>query len=136
MAEIACLCGSVRIAIEGDAVNQFYCHCDDCQAVSGGAYIGVAIFPGEAVRVLQGDLATYTHKALPRQRCAKCGTQMIAEVPGLGQTGVKANLLPAGMFRPDFHINCRFALMPVKDGLPHFAGFPAVFGGTDERVSW
>lgn len=134
--EITCLCGGVRAQIEATPVDQFYCHCDDCQAVSGGAYVGVAVFPANAVRVLQGRLDTWTYKSLPRQRCATCGTHMIANVPGLDLTGVKANLLPAGKFQPGFHIQCGYARLPVKDGLPHFKGFPAKFGGSDEPVGW
>ena len=39
-------------------------------------------------------------------------------------------------FNPQLHIMCKDALMPVEDGLPHFAGFPANLGGTDEKVNW
>jgi hypothetical protein len=36
--EIQCLCGAIKVQIKGDPVEQFYCHCDDCQAASGGPY--------------------------------------------------------------------------------------------------
>ena len=61
---------------------------------------------------------------------------MMAEVPGTGQCGVKGNLLPPGMFKPQFHINCEFAVLPVKDDLPHYKSLPQVFGGSDEVVDW
>ena len=38
--------------------------------------------------------------------------------------------------KPEFHINCRYVVLPVKDDLPHFKGFPAKFGGSDETVDW
>lgn len=47
--EVGCLCGAVRLRLEGEPAEQFYCHCDDCQAVSGGAYVGVAVYPAKAV---------------------------------------------------------------------------------------
>ena len=50
--------------------------------------------------------------------------------------GVSGSLLPSGMFEPTFHNQCRFAVMPVKDDLPHFKGLPAAFGGSDETVEW
>jgi hypothetical protein len=31
---------------------------------------------------------------------------------------------------------CKDALVPVKDDLPHFAGFPASLGGNDDKVDW
>lgn len=134
--EISCLCGAVKIQLKGEPVTQFYCHCDDCQATSGGAYIGLAIYPSDAVTVIQGELKTWTLKSLPRQRCAICGTHMIADVPGLSECGVKANLLPTGMFKPEYHLQCQHAVLPVKDNLPHFKAFPANYGGSDETVDW
>ena len=35
----ACRCGAVEIEITGEPIAQFYCHCDDCQIVHGGAYV-------------------------------------------------------------------------------------------------
>jgi hypothetical protein len=133
---IACLCGAVKVRLRSEPLDQFYCHCDDCQAVSGGAYVSVAIFPDDAVKVIQGSPVTWKYKVLPRQRCAACGTQLMAEVPGADQIGVKANLLPAGMFRPAFHIHRRFAVLPIQDDLPHFRELPARFGGSDATVDW
>jgi hypothetical protein len=134
--EISCLCGAVRVQLTGDPFIQFYCHCDDCQATSGGAYIGVAVYPTEAVEVMQGELSTWMLKTMPRQRCAVCGTHVMAEVPGLDQCGIKANLLPSGTFKPDFYLHCRYAILPVKDDLPHFKDLPASFGGSNETVNW
>lgn len=134
--EIRCLCGTVVVQIQGKPMAQFYCHCDDCQANSGGAYIGVAVYPTDAVQVMQGELTTWTLKTLPRQRCTVCGTYIMAEVPGLEQCGIKANLLPPGAFHPDFHLHCRYAVLPVKDDLPHFKDLPASFGGSNKTVNW
>lgn len=134
--DVQCLCGAVRLRVEGEAQEQFYCHCDDCQAVSGGAYVGVAVYPAAAVSVVQGQLQAWTYRTLPRHRCVVCGTQLFGEVSELGLRGVKANLLPPGAFRPAFHIQCQYAVLPVRDALPHYKGFPARFGGTDEQVDW
>ncbi len=134
--EVACLCGAVRLSLQGGPVMQFYCHCDDCQAVHGAAYIGVAVYPAEAVSVVEGTPTTWTYKSTPRARCPKCGTFLFAEVPGAPLKGVKANLLPKSMFTPSFHIQCQYAVLPVKDALPHYKAFPAVFGGSDETVDW
>lgn len=134
--EVQCLCGAVKLRLSGEPLSQFYCHCDDCQAVHGAAYVGVASFPADAVQIVQGELETWIYKTRPRKRCAVCGTWMFAEVPEAGLRGVKADRFPEGEFKPAFHINCRYAVLPVKDKLPHYAGFPALFGGSDETVDW
>lgn len=134
--EIRCLCGAVRARLTEEPTLQFYCHCDDCQAASGGAYVLLAIFPAHALKVTQGETATWVVRTLPRERCAICGTQMFTKLPGQGICVVKGNLLPKATRRPRFHMQCRYALAPVKDGLLHYKAVPACFGGTDEAVGW
>lgn len=133
---IQCLCGTVKLHISGAPVAQFYCHCDDCQSVTGGAYIPLALFPSEAVKVIEGQPTIWKLKTRPRSRCPNCGTLLFGEPPGMGMRGVSGSLLPPDSFKPQFHIQCRYSRLPVRDELPHFRGLPANFGGTDETVSW
>ncbi len=39
MTKVQCRCGAVEIEISAEPIVQFYCHCDDCQAVHGAAYV-------------------------------------------------------------------------------------------------
>lgn len=133
---LSCRCGSVQLRVATAPTAQFYCHCDDCRAVTGGAFIPLALFPTDAVAVNAGDTFTWTYKTLPRTRCSSCGTFLFEEPLGLGLRGVSGFLLPADMFKPAFHSQCQYAVLPVKDDLPHFKGLPASFGGTDETVGW
>ena len=134
--EIRCLCGAVRAEVAGEPLMQFYCHCDDCQAVSGGAYVALAMFPLAALRVVRGETVPFMLRSLSRERCAACGTQLFVRLPEQGVCVVKANLLPAAMRKAEFHMQCRYAMLPVKDGLPHYRGVPVIFGGNDELVDW
>lgn len=133
--EVGCPCGAVTIALRGDPVMQFYCHCEDCRAVSGGAYVGLALFPSDNVTT-NGETDTWTLRSLARERCAVCGTHVFAAIPAFGQHAIKSNLLPDAMFKPAFHIHCGRAVLPVEDDLPHYAALPAAFGGTDAQVDW
>ncbi len=133
---INCHCGSVKIRLTGEPVSQMYCHCHDCQKISGGAYVPYAIFPADAVEVIDGKTFTWALKSNPRTRCANCGTLLFGQPVGMGVRGIVAHLLPAGTFEPQLHINCQDAVSPLVDKLPHFKGFPAAFGGTDDQVSW
>jgi hypothetical protein len=133
---LSCRCGSVQLRVSSAPIAQFYCHCDDCRAATGSAFVPIALFPADAVAVSAGDTFTWTYKSLPRTRCSTCGTFLFGEPPGLGMRGVGGFLLPADMFRPAFHSQCQYAVLPVKDDLPHFKGLPPSFGGTDETVGW
>jgi hypothetical protein len=35
MTKVQCRCGAVEIEIIAEPIVQFFCHCDDCQAVHG-----------------------------------------------------------------------------------------------------
>jgi hypothetical protein len=112
---------------------QYCCHCDDCQAVHGKAY-PVSLFAALAVSVAHGHTDVFTLRTSPRTKCKRCGTYLFAEVAGYA--GVIGDLLPEGMFKPKFHIQCRYAAVPIQDDLPHYKGTPARFRGSDELVQW
>lgn len=133
---LRCRCGGVALRVSGAPIAQFYCHCEDCRAVTGGAMVPLALFPADAVAVDGAGTSTWTYRTLPRTRCATCGTFLFGEPPGQGVRGVSGFLLPPEVFRPAFHIRCRHAVMPVKDELPHFKDVPAAFGGADDTVGW
>jgi hypothetical protein len=136
MSEIECRCGAVRIELSAPPLVQFFCHCDDCQAVHGAAYVPESVYPADAVRVVGGQMLTWKLKRNPRFTCSACGTRLFIDVVSRGIRGVNGTLLPAGEFRPAFHMHCRFAVNPIEDALPHFKGLPARFGGSDETVDW
>lgn len=133
---ISCLCGAVTIELRSAPLVQLYCHCDDCQAVHGAAYVPAAIYARDATRLLTGDPLLWKRKTTVRATCRGCGTRIYAEPAGAPIRSVPAYLLPAGTFQPEFHMQCRFALLPVEDDLPHYAGEPAKLGGSDELVAW
>jgi hypothetical protein len=136
MQQLTCPCGAVEITVRGTPVAQFYCHCDDCRTMTSGAWAAESVHRAEEVEVTRGQTAVWTLQRNPRHFCARCGGRLFIEVARLGLRGVNAFRLPPGAFRPQFHVNCRFAVLPVHDGLPHFARMPPAFGGSDEKVDW
>jgi hypothetical protein len=133
---VECRCGAVQVELVGEALVDLYCHCDDCQAVHGAAYVPESVYRADAVRVTRGDPLAWALKRNPRVTCRECGTRLFIDVKPLSLRGVNGCLLPPGRFRPAFHMHCRFAVAPVKDKLPHYAGRPARFGGSDDTVDW
>jgi hypothetical protein len=133
---IQCPCGAITIELTGEPVACFYCHCDDCQAVHGAAYLPAALYRHEQTRVVAGQPLLWKRRTTARGTCGACGTRLFAEPPDLEIRSITGYLLPKGVFRPTFHVQCQHALLPVSDDLPHYKGFPAMFGGSDERVPW
>jgi hypothetical protein len=134
--ELECRCGSVGIEVKGDPIVQFFCHCDDCQIVHGAAYVPESVYPADAVKVVRGTPGAWKLKRNPRVTCNACGTRLFIDVLSLGLRGVNGYVLPPGQFDAAFHMNCQFAVRPIKDELLHFKSRPAMFGGSDETVDW
>lgn len=61
---------------------------------------------------------------------------MFSEIETVGLRSVNAFLFPKDEFQPQAHVQCQHAVLPVKDNLPHYKGFPAAAGGSDECVDW
>jgi hypothetical protein len=133
---IPCRCGAVEIEISAEPLVQLYCHCDDCQAVHGAAYVPESVYPASGVKVVRGEPVAWKLKRNPRVTCGKCGTRLFIDVVAMKLRGVNGALLPPEKFKASFHMHCRFAVRPVKDDLPHYASRPARFGGSDEVVDW
>jgi hypothetical protein len=131
-----CRCGAIALKIIGKPAAQLYCHCDDCQAAHGAAYALAAVYPAAAVRIERGRPAQMVVKSTPRMRCPDCGAHLFSELARVGMRSLNAYLLPKGEFRPQFHVQCQHAVLPVIDDLPHYKAFPAAFGGVEEFVDW
>ena len=134
--ETSCRCGATFLRVGGEPLVQLYCHCDDCQRAHAAAYVPAAIYHADAVEVLQGKLREVKVKTTPRMHCEVCGTFLFAELAEHGLRSLSGYLMPEGVFQPQFHVQCQYALLPVVDKLPHFKGFPASFGGADTFVEW
>lgn len=134
--EIYCRCGQVGLEITGLPLVQAYCHCDDCRAAQGAAYVASSTYPATAVKVVRGTPTPIVVKTTQRMRCQACGTPLFSEITAMGLRSVNAFLLPSHAFKPQLHVQCQHAILPVADDLPHFKDFPAEGGGSGERIAW
>lgn len=133
---VSCRCGKIEIEISADPISQFYCHCDDCQAMHGAAYVPESVYRADAVNIVAGEPASWALSRNPRAFCRDCGTRLFIDVAAFRVRGVNGQLLPPETFQPQFHMHCHYAVRPVIDALPHYQSRPARFGGSDERAGW
>ena len=64
MTKVECRCGATELEISANPIVQFFCHCDDCQAVHGGAYAPESVYSADAVKVVRGDPTTWKRAGL------------------------------------------------------------------------
>lgn len=134
--DVHCRCGQISLEITEQPVVQAYCHCDDCRAAHGAAYVASSTYPATAVKVVHGTPTPIVVKTTQRMRCETCGTHLYSEITSVGLRSVNAFLLPNEEFKPQLHVQCQHAVLPIIDDLPHFKDFPSEGGGSGELVEW
>jgi hypothetical protein len=93
-----CLCGAVAFELTAEPQMLAFCHCRDCQYISGGEPAAVAVAPAGTFRVTQGELKAYRSKAqsgamADRHFCAACGTHVVSRLDGGPFLAVKVGTL-------------------------------------------
>lgn len=134
----ACFCGAVEIEVTGEPEGMGICHCRSCRSWSGGPVNAFSLWSPEAVKVTKGEanIATFTKTPMSeRQFCKICGGHLMANHPPLGLVDVFAATIPTLDFKPGVHVNYSETVMPIRDGLPKFADFPAEFGGSGNLLA-
>ena len=124
--EANCLCGQVKIRVEGPPVRAGYCHCKTCRTWHAAPINATAVWPDEAVHIVQGDasIANYQSGMSNRHWCRHCGSGLMNR-PGSGHTVVYAALLTDSGFvhEGSYHIHCDEAMLDLHDGIPKFMGW-------------
>ena len=77
-----CLCGAVAYELTAEPQMLALCHCRDCQYITGGEPMAVAVAPPGSFRLTRGELRTYMAQAdsgnmVDRNFCPTCGTQVV-----------------------------------------------------------
>jgi len=130
-----CACGAVEVRIDGDPVAMAYCHCDSCRSWLGAPIHAAALFPTPSVNVTKGQdkLAVYKRtEASHRTFCTTCGAPVLIRHPEMGLTDVPAGTVRGLEYAPTMHVHYAEKVMPVKDGLPKFAGLPDASGSGEQ----
>ena len=124
-----CLCGTVRYKSDVAPVYQLYCHCRDCQKVSGSASAPIIFFPSQGLSI-EGEVTYYeskgsSGKSIYRGFCSKCGSQLFGRLERLPDLlSIRAGTLddPAA-FQPKVHIHVSQAA-PWEHIDPSLRSFP------------
>jgi hypothetical protein len=80
-----CLCGAAAYEISVEPQMFGFCHCRDCQRLSGGEPVAVVLGPRDSFRLTQGELTAYRCTAASgnvadRHFCPQCGTHIASRL--------------------------------------------------------
>jgi hypothetical protein len=76
-----CFCGSVKYDLTSQPQDAYYCHCRDCQYLSGSAFHVLGIVERGSINLISGKLSAYNHlskdgSGMTRECCMNCGTPL------------------------------------------------------------
>ena len=120
-----CLCGTVQIALDGEAVARANCHCQTCRDFYNTPMLSATAWIPKQVTIEKGKLVTFSHptKQLSRAFCVRCGETMFGTnrmglrvVPNSLIARTEDDELPE-KFRPTMHLFYSSRVIDVKDDL-------------------
>lgn len=76
-----CFCGAAEYELTAHLKDAYYCHCRDCQYLSGSAFHVLGIVARGSIELISGELTEYKHTAqdgsgMTREFCKICGTPL------------------------------------------------------------
>ena len=126
-----CHCGTIRYAVEGEALHHALCHCYDCRGASGAPMVGWIAFHTEQVSITGEPISYASSEHGRRLFCGTCGTGLFYTnaqmLPGI--TDIQsATLDDAEAHPPGAHIQVadRLSWMTTLDSLPVFERYPGM----------
>jgi len=126
-----CACGFIRYQLLAQPMFVHCCHCDDCQRLTGSAFVLNAIIETQAIKLICGKPVGVP---VPREngphdiyRCPKCQTAVWSDYghrPNLRFVRV-GTLDKPGALKPDVHIFTRWKVKWLKlpKGTPAFRDY-------------
>ena len=126
-----CACGSIGYQLLDKQMFVHCCHCDDCQRLTGSAFVFNAIVETQAVKLLRGKPVAVP---VPREngphdiyRCPKCQTAIWSDYghkPNIRFVRV-GTLDKPGALEPDVHIYTRWTVkwLTLPKQMPSFRDY-------------
>lgn len=104
-----CHCGAIRYEVTSRPLAMLYCHCRDCQQMSGGPYTPVVYVSTGAFRLTKGALRHYSTPSAKggdnlRGFCADCGSRLTGAQSERGIGITASSLDNPTLFRPTMHL--------------------------------
>lgn len=108
----SCLCGAVKVSIEGPPMRMAHCHCRHCQQASGSGHMSLVFLSEEDVSI-SGDATEYAVTAdsgniNKRYFCPTCGGRVFSKNSARpGAIAIPVGILEdRSWFNPDVVVYC------------------------------
>lgn len=91
--EGSCLCGDVRIRVEGDLGSVDACHCSQCRKWSGHVWASTDVLHEQMTITGSEHIRWYqSSEKVRRGFCARCGSSLLWDVKGRARVAIAMGL--------------------------------------------
>lgn len=124
----SCLCGSVRLEIDGSLTQVGHCHCRMCQKAHGAAFATYGHVRRKDFRIVAGEEGVTRYESSPktwRSFCRRCGASLSWESEASADVEVALGVLDGDPgVRAERHIftDFRAPWYEITDDLPRYPG--------------
>jgi len=129
MYQASCLCGQVKILIDGTITDIIHCHCSRCRKSTGTAFATNGYVSKEALTLLQGTQTLNFYQASKHTRkyfCSNCASPIYSEnSQDPLRVRLRLGVLDSDIIeRPNSHnfVTSRACWDQFDDHLPHYKG--------------
>ncbi len=122
MVKGSCLCGAVRIEVEGELGPASACHCSQCRKQSGHVWASARV-PDERLTI-RGEANVRWYRASPsigRGFCAHCGSYLFWKPDGRPSTSIAMGAFDAptgARLEEHIYVAHKGDYYDIADGLP------------------
>lgn len=118
----SCLCGAVRIEVEGELPGPDACHCSQCRKTSGHVWASTDV-PRARVTIRGDDAVTWyrSSEKVRRGFCATCGSALFWDPLGQDYIGIAMGAFdpPTGTHLAiHVHVADKSDYYDITDGVP------------------
>ena len=118
----SCLCGAVRIEVEGELPGPDACHCSQCRKTSGHVWASTDV-PRSRVTIRGDDAVTWyrSSEKVRRGFCATCGSALFWDPLGQDYIGIAMGAFdpPTGTHLAiHVHVADKSDYYDITDGVP------------------
>jgi len=106
-----CFCGSVKYKLTSPPQEAYYCHCRDCQYMSGSFYHVFGVVDRGSIELVSGELSEFDYQSqdgsgMKREFCKRCGTPLFASSTRFRniQMFTLSSLDDPNLIRPSFEV--------------------------------
>ena len=83
-----CVCGALRITVEGEPSHVNICSCDDCQRRSGSVFQTSVVFADSQIKDYSGERSMFTRgtdrgSEVTMEFCPTCGVSLLFRISDL-----------------------------------------------------